>query len=304
MKKIAIEEHFHEEQFDLIEKRLSDMDKANLDMQVLSSFLKPEVQISKTEATSWSINMNNNLSKVVEKYPKRFASFAALALQDPDAAAKELERAVKHLGFKGTLIGHEIRGSYLDNEKYSGLLETAEKLNVPIYIHATEPSPDTIKPYLDYPILRRGMWGFAAETGLHAMRLICSGIFNKYPDLKIILGHMGEGIPFWLWRIDSCWEKETLRPFDKKVGEEFAKNFQKKPSQYFKDNFYVTTSGIFWQPALQVVYSALGADKILFAVDYPAESPAEAVHFMDSASICDTDKEKIFHFNAEKLLKM
>jgi len=148
-----------------------------------------------------------------------------------------------------------------------------------------------IKPYHGYPELSGAMWGYAAETGLHAMLLICSGVFDKYPDLKIVLGHMGEGLPYWLFRID-------------KKGPTKVSKLKKKPSEYVKDNFFLTTSGMFYQPALICAYLGLGADNILFAVDYPAESSTEAVAFMDAAPIAPSDKEKIYHLNAEKLFKI
>ena len=138
------------------------------------------------------------------------------------------------------------------------------------------------------------MWGYAAETGLHAVRLICSGVFDEYPRLKIILGHLGEALPFWQWRIDNKWQQKTP----------MAKNLRKKPSEYMKDNFFVTTSGMFSQPALLCALLTLGADNILFAVDYPYESSEAAVRFMDATSISASDKEKIYHLNVEKLLAL
>ena len=154
------------------------------------------------------------------------------------------------------------------------------------------------EPYLAYPGLAGAMWGFAAETSLHAMRLICTGVFDKYPGLKIILGHMGEGIPFGLWRMDNIWLNEGVI-----VGPDIKKP-EKVPSQYFKNNFFVTISAVFSQPELLCTYLTLGADKIIFAVDYPFESNKEAVKFIESASICESDKEKICHLNVEKLLSM
>jgi 5-carboxyvanillate decarboxylase len=278
------------------EGRLKIMDEVGIDMQVLSLSFPGVEALDPQDATSLSKRINDELFAVVKKYPDRFAGFAAIAPQDPGAAANELERAVKKLGFKGAMINSHIRGEYLDDRKYWVVFERAEKLNVPLYIHPRQPSPDMIKPYLTYPELASPAWGFAAETGLHAMRLICSGVFDKYPNLKIILGHLGEALPWWLWRLDSRWVV---------VGREesaTAPRAMKKPSQYIKDNFYVTTSGMFWHPALQCCYSALGADRILFAVDHPYESSKDAVQFMDTASICDGDKEKIYHLNAEKLL--
>jgi len=281
---------------DLGEGRLREMDNAGIHMQVLSLNLPNTELLDAPDAIAMAKKTNDELSEVVKKYPDRFAGFAAIARHDPDGAAQELERAVKELGLKGATVNSHFRGEYLDGEKYSGILETAERLNVPIYIHPREPSPDMLKPYLDYPALARAMWGFAAETGLHAIRLICSGVFDRYPGLKIILGHMGEGLPFWLWRIDNIWLTEGG------ISSPHAKKLKKIPSQYVKDNFFVTISGMFSQPALLCTYLALGADRILFAVDYPWESNKEAVQFMETAPICDSDKEKIYHLNVEKLL--
>ncbi len=280
---------------DLGEGRLKEMDDAGIDMEVLSMTFAAAELLPASDAIAIAKQTNDELSEVAKKHPGRFDGFALLARHDPEEDAHELERAVKKLGLKGAFITSHFKGEYLDNDKYSILLETAERLNVPIYIHPREPSPNMLKPYLDYPALVRAMWGFAAETGLHAMRLICAGVFDRYPNLKIILGHMGEALPFWLWRIDNIWQNE---------GAISAKKLQKLPGEYIKENFFVTTSGMFFQPALLCTYLALGADRILFAVDYPLESNKEAVQFMDAASICDIDKEKIYHENAEKLLAL
>ena len=238
---------------------------------------------------------------IIDKHPDRFASFATLALQDPAASADELERAVKELGPKGTMIFSNIGGQYLDNQKFWIILERAEELGVPIYLHPGPPSDDMAAPYMTYPILTGAMWGYSAGTGLHAMRLIISGIFDKYPGLKIILGHLGEGIPYYLWRIDNIWLKQMDRA---EAPDSSAIKLQRTPTQYFKDNFYITTSGMFWPPALQFANSVLGADDILFAVDYPPESNITAVQFIDAAPVSDDDKEKICHLNAEKLLDL
>ena len=275
---------------DLGEGRLKDMDESGIDMQVLSLAGPGVGQFDASDGTHMAKSTNDELSKVIKRYPKRFAGLAAIAPQDPDAAANELERAVKKLGLKGAMITGNIRGDFLDDQKYWVIFEMAEKLEAPIYIHPWAPPSDMIKPYLTYPELALPMWGFAAETGLHAMRLICSGVFDKYPGLKIILGHLGEAIPFWLWRLDSRWSWSE------------GKKLQKNPSQYFKDNFYVTTSGMYWQPVLQFVCSALGSDRIMFATDYPYESIKEAAQFIESATISDGDKRQISHLNSEKIL--
>lgn len=284
-----------------LEGRLKDMDESGIDMQVISCVFPLDSFDSASDATATVKRVNDQLSRVVKKYPKRFAGFASLAPQDPKAAANELERAVKDLGFKGAMVGSNVKGEYYDNQKYWVIFERAEKLGVPIYLHPSVPSPDMIKPYLTYPVLTRSMWGFAAEAGLSAMRLICSGVFDKYPGLKIILGHMGESIPYWLWRIDNRWDlAQNVQP-DVKV---YVVKLRKKPAQYFRDNFYVTTSGMFWAPVLQFVCSVLKDDRVLFAVDYPQESNKVAAQFIESAPISDGLKEKVCHLNAEKLLRL
>jgi 2,3-dihydroxybenzoate decarboxylase len=300
MKKIAVEEHANKQDIEHLDKRLKDMDEAGIDMQVLS-YAPERFEGMDTAAIVARIkSINDQLAGVTEKYPERFAAFAYLPLQDPNAAAGELERVVKQLGLKGALIFLGPGEEYLDDGKYWGVFEVAEQLDVPIYLHPGGMSPDIIVPYKVYPILTGAMWGFAVKVSLQAMRLICSGVFDKYPRLKIILGHMGEGIPYFLWRIDKHW-LGGREFFDVDVP---GFDLKKKPSEYFKENFYVTTSGMLWHPVLQFGLSVLGADRILFAADYPPESALEAAQFIESAPISDNDKEKICHLNAEKLLRL
>lgn len=281
--------------FDLGEGRLRMMDEAGIDMSVLS-YSNPGVEmIDASTGTTWAKKINDELYKVIKKYPKRFAGLASLAYQSPVAAANELERAVKELGLKGAKINSHINGEYLDDQKYWIIFEKAEKLGVPLYLHPKMPPPDMVKPYLAYPALAGPMHGFGADTSLHAMRLICSGVFDKYPGLKIILGHLGEALPFWLWRVDKLW-RDGHRP-DPNIHK-----LVKRPSEYIKNNFYMTTSGMFYQPALLCALLSVGAERILFAVDHPYEESKQAVDFMDAAPISDIDKEKIYHINAEKLL--
>ena len=280
------------------ELRLKEMDEAGIDMQVLSLSFPGVELFEPADGIRMAKAVNNNISDIAKRYPDRFAGFAAIAPQGPEEAADELERAVKELGLKGAIINGNIQGEFLDDRKFWPIFERAEKLDVPIYIHPKMPPSDMIKPYLAYPGLASAMSGFAAEASLHAMRLICSGVFDHYPGLKIILGHLGEAIPFWLWRLDSRFEEEKTDP----ASAEFYKDLQKNPSQYFKDHFFVTTSGMFWGPVLQFVCSVLGVDKVLFAVDYPYESSKTATQFMDSVAIDEGDRAKICHLNAERLL--
>jgi predicted TIM-barrel fold metal-dependent hydrolase len=280
---------------DIGEGRIKHMDEAGIDVQVLS-FNAPGVEkLDNATGAKMAARVNDELARVIKKYPKRFSGFAALAYQDPVPAANELERAVKELGLKGAKLDSHVRGEFLDDPKYWPIFEKAEKLGVPIYIHPKNPPPDMAKPYLTYAALAGPMLGYGAETALHAMRLICSGLFDKYPDLKIILGHLGEALPFWMWRLDKPWRDGY------QVDTKTAK-IKKRPSEYIKDNFFVTTSGMFWQPPLVCTLLALGADKILFAADHPWEKSKNAVNFMEAAPISDADKEKIYHSNVEKLL--
>jgi 5-carboxyvanillate decarboxylase len=283
------------------EGRLKDMDEAGIAMQVIS-FVGPNVgRFDPKDAIAMARKRNDKLAKIVETYPSRFAGFADVAPQNFEAAPRELERAVKELGLKGVMVPGHIDDDYLDNRKYWPIFAMAEKMDVPVYLHPEAPLPSMIKPYMTYPGLALAVWGYAAEAGLHAMRLILSGLFDSYPNLKIILGHMGESIPFWLWRMDGRWLKQ--KQIDPNSAEAY-KNFKKTPSQYFKDNFYVTISGMYWEPALEFVCKAVGTDRILFASDYPHEDTAEAVRFIKSAKISELDREKICHLNAEKLFKL
>jgi len=280
---------------DLGEGRLKVMDAAGIDMQVLS-LTTPHINLFEaSEGTVWSRKVNDELSAVVKNYPDRFVGLAAVAPQSPDEAADELERAVTELGLKGLCINSHARDEYLDDKKYWVIFERAEKLDVPIYLHPTIPSKDMLKPYTDGFALEGPVLGFAAEVALHTMRLIFSGLFDRYPKLKIILGHMGEGLPFWLFRLDFFWLRSNVRE---------KPAIERKPSEYIKTNFTITTSGMFFQPALICAYLALGADKIAFAVDYPPEKNEKALQFMKEAPICDSDKEKIYHLNAERLFKL
>jgi 2,3-dihydroxybenzoate decarboxylase len=279
--------------YDVGKGRVEEMDKYKIDMQVVS-LVCPGVQVFEpTAALKLAEKYNNHHSALIKEHPKRFAGLTCLAPQVPEAAADELERGVRDLKFKGGIINSHTKGEYLDNKKYWVIFERAEKLGVPIYLHPRSPSPDMMKPYLGYPMLDSAMWGFGAETGLHAMRLICSGVFDEYPKLKIVLGHMGEMIPGQLSRIDNRW---AVLPFAKKI--------RNLPGQYFRDNFVVNTSGMFSHPVLAMTLSVLGADSIMFAVDYPMEDPEEAISFMNTAPISDEDKEKIYHLNAERVFSL
>ncbi len=281
---------------DIGEGRIREMDEAGVEMQVLS-LNNPGVEVfDPADGLKVAIQANNELAETIKKYPSRFAGFAAIPCQDPKAAADELERSVKKLGLKGAKVNSHVNGEYMDNKKFWPIFERAEKLNVPIYLHPREPHPDMLKALMPYTALTGSMWGFGAETALHSMRLILSGVFDEFPNLKIMLGHLGEAFPFWLWRLDNRWNRQAAS------SDSIASKIKKKPGQYIKENFYATTSGNFYHPSLVCAVSSLGVDRIMFAVDHPQEQMKEAVKFVETAPISEPDKEKIFHINAEKVL--
>lgn len=317
MKRIAVEEHFLTQAFAEyvhsrkvppikptiddpltracidVNLRIKEMDKAGIDIQVLS-LSSPGIEGLETEnAITWAKQTNDELAQMVKAHPTRFAGLASLPCQDPSAAVAELERCVKTLGFKGALIKSNIRGEYMDDKKYWPVWEMAEKLDVPIYLHPRQPAQSMEKPYLDYPGMMSAMIGFGHDTHLHVLRLMCSGLFDEFPKLKIVIGHMGETFPYLLWRIDNHFSR-----FDQ------YKKLKKKPSGYFRDNFVYTTSGVNWYPSLLCAMLTTGVDSILFAVDYPHEENLPAVKFMDEAPIWEGDREKIYHLNSERVFKL
>jgi predicted TIM-barrel fold metal-dependent hydrolase len=275
------------------QKRIDDLDRDGIDVQLLT-LSNPGVELfGVRDGARMAKETNDALAAWMQKHPDRFMGNAAVSPEDPHGAAAELERAVKELGFKGVNINSHVHGEYLDDPKFWPIFEKAQELDVPISLHPREPSPDMVKPYSKYPVLLGATLGFGAEVSLHVMRLICGGVFDAYPKLKILLGHLGEGLPFWMWRMDNRWH---LSPLSKKL--------RKKPGEYFKDNVFVTTSGMFSAPAFMCAHATFGVDHILFAVDYPYESNKVAVDFIEALPIPPEDKEKVYHRNAEKLLNI
>ena len=280
--------------FDLGDERLRHMDAAGVDMQVLS-FGSPGPQaFARDVAIPMARDANERLEAAISAHPDRFAGFAALPTADPEEAARELERTVKQLGFKGAMIHGHQQGSFLDDRKYWPIFECAEALDVPIYLHPTVPHPDVVNAYFSgYEELRGSPWGFAIDTSCHFLRIMFAGVFDAYPRLKIILGHLGEGLPFAMHRLDDHSAPAAAR-----------RGLKKTPLQYIKDNLVVTTSGNWYEPAFVCTLLALGADAILWAVDWPYEANGVGMAFFDKLSLNDIDKAKIAHRNAEKLLRL
>jgi 5-carboxyvanillate decarboxylase len=273
---------------DLDAGRLANMDADGVDFALIS-INSPAVQIFDADlAVGLAAEANDILAEAVQRHPSRLAGLAAVAPQDPGKAARELERA-KSLGLKGLLINSSTKGEYLDLPKFSPIFEAAEALDMPLYLHPREPGPTMVAPYLDYGLYFAG-WGFAAECGLSAMRLIMSGLFDRYPRMRIALGHMGEGIPFWLQRIDNRYELQV------KLGA--VTPLEKLPSVYFLENFHITTSGVMTDPALRLAIDVLGIERVQFAGDYPFEDAGAGVKFIETAKISDDERKAIFEDNA------
>ena len=278
---------------DIGKGRIAQMDADGLDVQVLS-LTSPGIQVLDTdEAVELAADANNQLADAVRRFPERLYGLTAVAPQDPERAALEIERGVS-LGMKGIIINSHTHGTYLDEARFTPLLESAAAHNQPIYLHPRDPAPSMITPMLDYG-LALAIWGFAAETGLHAMRLIMSGVFDRHPALKVVLGHMGEAIPFWLQRIDNRYELLS------KLGA--MKRLERLPSEYFKENFAITTSGVTSSPALELAVKVLGTENIMFAADYPYESAPEAVEFLKGVQDDDL-REKIGFRNATRFFNL
>jgi 2,3-dihydroxybenzoate decarboxylase len=277
---------------DLTDRRLEDMDSAGIDVQVLSLTV-PGIQgmTDTVAAISTAKQANDFVAEVVSKYPTRFAAFAALPCQDPAAAVAELKRAVNELGLCGALINGHTNGVYLDDQKFWGLWELSESLQVPIYIYSIDP-PTPFACCRGYP-LQGATFGWAFETGTHALRVILSGVFDRFPGARLMIGHMGEFLPFSLMRIDDRYDFYQAHPV-----------ITHPPSYYVKSNLLVTTSGVNDTAPLLCAISVMGVERILFAVDYPYQFNEPAVGFIDTAPISDHDRDLICHGNAERILKL
>jgi 5-carboxyvanillate decarboxylase len=275
---------------DLGEGRIRQMDEDGIDMQLLL-LSAPGVQtLEEGLATELAAMANDRLAAASRKYPDRLAGLAAIAPQNPEKAAQELQRAVRTLGLKGAVINSHTNGEYLDDGKFLPILECAAALEVPIYIHPRDPSPQLGGP-LGIPGFLVG-WGWALEVGTHAIRLIASGVFDELPKLKIVIGHMGECIPFLLPRLDNRYTRDR------------GPKRKWSPSEYFENHFVVTTSGMNYRPQLMMTIEEIGVDRVLFAADWPFEPSKEAIEGIENVPLSAADKAKIFHTNAARVFRL
>jgi len=285
---------------DVDKERLSIMDQAGVDVHLLS-LTSPGVQLLDADsAVSLAELANDRLAEMIARHPARYAGLASFAPQDPARAVKEIDRAINKLKLNGLIVNSHTNAEYLDNRKFWPIFEAAQALDAAIYIHPRNP-PEPAAQYLKADVnLWAAIWGFQQETGLHAMRLIISGIFDEFPKLKIVLGHAGEAVPYWLYRMDYMYLNAAAGLYKSASG----RKLKRKPSDYVKENFYITTSGMNDHAVLRYNHGVLGADHILFAIDYPYQESVEAAHFMNTAPLPEADVEKIAHGNAEKIFRV
>lgn len=279
---------------DLGQNRFKDMDAAGIDIQMLSLTAPGVEQFDPQTGTKLARQANDVLAETIQQHPERFSGFAALSPKDPEAAVKELQRAVKDLGLKGWKTHSNYGDAYLDDKRFWPILAKAQELDVPIYLHPTAPMISQLQTYGF--ALAGAPFGFGIETSMVMMRLILSGVFDTFPNLKIILGHLGEGLPFVMQRIDFPYVKPHFKS-DPGARPELGK----KPSEYLRHNMWVTTSGNYLQPAFMCTKDALGIDRILLSTDYPYEDASECMQFLESLPLSSSDKEKVYYQNARIL---
>jgi 5-carboxyvanillate decarboxylase len=283
---------------DLGSERIADMDATGIDLQILSLTAPGVNALNTDEAKSLSVSANDELADAIARHPSRFTGLAAFAPQDPSHAAREIERGVTKLGLKGAIFNGHVHSQYLDYPKYWPIFEAVEALDVPIYLHPAGPADGLI-----HPMLERGLdgaiFGFGVDTALHALRLIVSGLFDRFPRLKLVLGHLGEALPFWLFRLDYMHRATVAaKRYDS------LKPLQRKISDYLRDNVYVTTSGMAFEPTIQYCRQVLGHKHVLYAMDYPYQFVADEVTHQDSMTLSPDAKADFFQRNAERLFRL
>ena len=275
---------------DLGEGRIAAMAAAGIDLAVLSNVGTVQGSLDAATAMRMAQQANDRLAEAVQAHPDHFAGFATVPLQDPKAGADEFERAVRDLGMKGALILGQTDGLYLDDDRFAPLWERAEALDSPIYLHAADAAVLPVT-YAGRPELDGATWSWTAETAAHTLRLIFGGVFTRFPKARLLLGHMGETLPYLLWRLD-------------KRAQAFSEGEAVKPSEIFRRNIAITTAGAFSDEPLDCAIKALGDDSIMFSVDHPFEDMHEASAWLDAAPLSEQQREKISSENARRILRL
>jgi 2,3-dihydroxybenzoate decarboxylase len=279
---------------DVDARRLGDMDATGIDRAIIA-LTAPGVHVfDADEAKALAAEANDQLADACRRHPLRFVGMTAVAPQDPAWSAREIERG-HALGFKAVILNGHIRGEYTDDAKFWPLFEAAEALDTPVYLHPQGPPKGLIGPLLERG-LDGAVYGFGVDTGLHLLRLIVMGVFDRFPKLKLVVGHGGEALPYWAYRLDY------MHAAGLRSGRyAFLKPLALPISGYFKRNIYVTFSGVAWEPAIQFCRSTLGADRILYAMDYPYQYQPEEVAVQDAMDMSLADKKAFFQGNAQRV---
>lgn len=283
---------------DVDQLRLQHMDEAGIDVAVLA-LTSPGVQSMDTPtAVSFARVANDFLAQAIARHPTRFAGMLAVAPQDPAAAAREIERGVRTLGIHAVVINSHTQGEYLSDPKFWEIFEAAQAMDAPIYLHPNALPKGMFEPFHECG-LDGAIYGFGVETGMHALRIITAGVFDRFPRLRLILGHMGEALPFWAYRLDYMHQASV-----RSRRYESMKPLRKRPSDYLRENFYITNSGVAWAPAIRFTQAFMGADRVLYAMDYPYQHAPDEVNMLDEMDMPLEDKKKFFQTNAETLFKL
>lgn len=282
---------------DMDARRIADMDAAGIDKAVIALTAPGTHVFQRDEALALTTDANDQLAAAVARHPDRYIGMTAIAPQDPSWSAKEIERGGR-LGFKAVILNGHVQGEYTDDPKYWPIFEAAEALGTPVYLHPQGPSKQLIQPFLERG-LDGAVFGFGVDTGLHLLRLIVMGVFDRFPKLKLIVGHGGEALPYWSYRLDY------MHGAGIRSGRyEFLKPLELPISGYLKRNIYVTFSGMAWEPAIQFAKGTLGADRILYAMDYPYQYVPDEVRAQDAMAMSIEDKKAFFQTNAERVFNL
>lgn len=280
------------------ERRIADMDAAGIDHQVMALTAPGTQVLDSADAKDVAALSNDRLAEACAAHPDRLSALAAVAYQEPDSAAKELRRAIGDLGLKGLILNSHIQGEYIDNPKFLPVLEELNDLGAPLYLHPSTPSNRMIEP-LQEAGLDGAVYGFGVETGMHLLRIITSGLLDRFPNLKVVVGHLGEALPFWLHRVDHMHAKQVA------AGRyEAIKALELKPSEYFRRNIFITTSGMPWQPAIMFTRDVVGADRVMYAMDYPYQYEIQEVIDQDNLPISLDEKKRFFEGTAREVFNL
>ena len=283
---------------DLDQLRIQHMDECGIDKQVIALTAPGLQAMDKSTAVAFAQIANDQLADAIRRHPTRFVGMIAVAPQDPTAAAKEIERGVSSLGMNSVIINSHTHGEYLSDPKFWDIFAAAQAHDVPIYLHPNSLPKNMIQSFQECG-LDGAIYGFGVETGLHALRIITAGVFDRFPKLKMIIGHMGEALPFWMYRLDYMHRATVAsQRYDS------MKPIKKKPSDYLRENFYITNSGVAWEPAIKFSQAVLGVDRVLYAMDYPYQHQLDEVVALDNMTMSAEDKKKFFQTNAETVFKI